>query len=72
MDKAKIHKIEILVTDPNNQGIRWALDNLRSCAGEPTVLSHTTKTVEWSDDHPLNNSGQKKAFKEAVTELFKD
>jgi len=57
----KIHKITILVVDHDDlgaPGVKLELENTNypnDCIS-PTVIEINTREVEWSDDHPLNNS----------------
>lgn len=57
----KIHKITVLVVDHDGLGavdVKTELENTNypnDCI-RPTVVEIDTREVEWSDDHPLNNS----------------
>jgi hypothetical protein len=57
----KIHKLTILIVDHDNlgaAGVKTELENANfanDCIW-PRVVEVDTRDVEWSDDHPLNNS----------------
>jgi hypothetical protein len=57
----KIHKLTILIVDHDNLGAAGVKTELE-CANfandciRPKVVEVDTRDVEWSDDHPLNNS----------------
>lgn len=62
----KIHKLTILIVDHDNlgaAGVTTELENANfanDCI-RPTVVEIDTRDVEWSDDHPLNNSRTRSA-----------
>ena len=62
----KIHKLIVLVVDHDGlgaAGVKSELENANypnDCI-RPTVIEIDTRDVEWSDDHPLNNSKTERA-----------
>jgi len=56
-----VYKIEILVIDFDGlgeDGVRSTIENARypnHCIS-PSVQAIATRNIEWSDEHPLNNS----------------
>lgn len=68
----KVHRIVICVVDHDDvgaNGVREVLENARypnHCIS-PNVVAIDTRTVEWSDDHLLNQKGRTKL---AFAELF--
>lgn len=70
--QVNVYRVTILVVDHDQlgaQGVADALEQARypnHCIS-PHVLGTEQRTVEWSDDHPLNRRGNENA---AVEELF--
>lgn len=68
----KVHKIVLFVVDGDDLGapeVKSVIENQRypnHCIA-PRVMAVETQEVEWSDDHPLNNSDTKR---EAFARLF--
>lgn len=68
----KVHKVEILVVDHDEVGaeeLKVIIENQRwpnRCI-DPSVMSIETKEIEWSDEHPLN---QTSTFEAAYLEIF--
>ena len=71
--KTKVHRLEVMVIDLEGlgaQGVKDALENTsypNHCI-YPEVIAIDTREIEWSDNHPLNNSY---TYLEAYRELFK-
>jgi len=68
----KVHAITLLVVDHDDLGareIQVVLENQNypnDCI-RPSVMHVATRTVEWTDQHPLNSTRTKRA---AFEELF--
>ncbi len=68
----EVHRVVLMIIDDDRlgaAGVAEVLENARypnRCLS-PDVLEVQSRTVEWSDDHPLNFSSTKKA---AFAELF--
>jgi len=72
-DSVKVFKIEIMFIDFDQLGeeeIRLLIENTHypNHIIAPSVSKMESIEVEWSDDHPLNNS---RTWKRAFNELFR-
>ncbi len=70
--KTKVYKIEILVIDHDQLGqaeVVRVIENTKypNYCINPSVENIRSVDVDWSDDHPLNNSGTSAA---AYRDLF--
>jgi hypothetical protein len=68
----KVYRVELLVLDFENSGKESITIDLEQSGASPyvQVMEIESKDIgEWSDDHPLNISGQQK---EEYNRLFKN
>jgi hypothetical protein len=62
----KVHKVTLMIVDHDGigtDGVKTVIENTRypnHCIS-PSVMAIETQTVEWSDDHPLNNTTKQRA-----------
>lgn len=71
----KIHRVVLLIVDSDDIGAESVADVIENarypnhCIG-PSVMRIDTREVEWSDEHPLNQSDtSQKAFEELFKEV---
>ncbi len=65
--KTSVYKIEIMVIDHNRLGadsIRDAIERTKypNWCISPQVMRSESRGVDWCDEHPLNQCGNKDAF----------
>lgn len=70
--KTQVHEITVCVVDTDDLGADSVVEIIEdtkypNCCIQPRVVDIKTKTVDWSDDHPLNKGD---AWKETLHNLF--
>ena len=74
MNKINVYRVELLIVDDDKIGaeeIRDVIENVaypNHCMA-PSVMSIAKRTVEWSDDHPLNHRDTQQAEFERLFKL---
>jgi hypothetical protein len=66
--KCRVHRMTILVVDHERMREKDMAQVVENCRyADPSVLTHESRDVEWSDDHPLN---RRDTQAQAVRDLF--